>query len=258
MNPNVNPGPTPVVNPVESNVNPNVTVVSIPEPVEPPKEPKKKKSIKGFLIGLLIGIILVLAVMFYLFNSGTILFSKDVVEKSDAELADLEEKYAKNSKVTPIKLNKPLNTEISDDHYYEIINVGKSYDISIVKNEVVINLTREQESTIGPSIDDKDPIYKITGFDKTISEIYVGNLGDSIENLVLFVITNDGSLYRSNLYAGIKGSKDKEFNNLELVKDTNGVVKLFNAKSYNGDKFSYTMLGVIKDGSYYDMSLISN
>ena len=115
MNPNVNPSVTPVVNPtVDPNNNPNVRVVSIPPVEEPPKEPKKKKSFKGFLIGLALGILLVLGVMFYLFNSGKIMFSKDVVERSEQELIDLEKKYEKSNKFVPIKLNKHINSDINN------------------------------------------------------------------------------------------------------------------------------------------------
>ena len=257
MNPNVNPSVTPVVNPtVDPNNNPNVRVVSIPPVEEPPKEHKKKKSFKGFLIGLILGVLIVLGIMFYLFNSGKIMFSKDVVERSEQELIDLEKKYEKSNKFVPIKLNKPINSEISDTHYYELTSSNANYDVSIVKNEIVVKLSREQESVIGPTIDDKEPIYKISNFKETISEIYVGLFGDSVDGLTLYVITKDGSLYYSNLYEGIKNSKDKVFNNLELVKDTNGIIKILSAKSYNDSGFSYTMLGVLKDGSYYDLSLI--
>ena len=49
-----------------------------------------------------------------------------------------------------------------------------------------------------------------------------------------------------------------KFNNLELVKDTKGITKLLNARSYNGEETTFTMLGVLKDGSYYDMNEFIN
>ena len=184
MNQNVNPSVTPVVNPtVDPNNNPNVRVVSIPPVEEPPKEPKKKKGFKVFLIGLILGVLIVLSIMFYLFNSGKIMFSKDVVERSDQELIDLEKKYEKSNKFTPIKLNKPINSEVNDTHYYELTSSNAEYDVSIVKNEVVIKLTREQESVIASSNDDNEPIYKISDFKETISEMYLGIVGDSVNGL---------------------------------------------------------------------------
>ena len=89
-----------------------------------------------------------------------------------------------------------------------------------------------------------------------VSEVYVGYLGDSIQKLYIFVIESNGSIYYSNVFNGIYDIKSHEFNNLELVKDVKGITKMFNAKAYKGDIFTYTMLGVLKDGSYYDMSLI--
>ena len=260
MNQNVNPyQELPEVN--SNNNQPGVAtpvnIVSIPAP-EDTVIPKKKIPFKPLLIGFIIGCLFILSIMFYLFISGKVLFSNDVLEKSEQEIIELEKKYESSNKFVPFKLDKCINSTLDDNHYYRLATFPENINTNVVDNEIIFNLTREQESKLANNLDDSEPVYKITGFDKKIAEIYIGGFGNTIELLSLFVITKDGSLYYSNLYEGLKNSKDKEFNNLELVKDTKGITKLLNAKSYNGEEVTFTMLGVLKDGSYYDMNEIIN
>ena len=260
MNQNVNPyQELPEIN--SNNNQPGVVdpsnVISIPAPEDSVK-PKKKLPLKSLLIGFIIGCLFILVIMFYLFFSGKVLFSNDVLEKSEQEIIELEKKYESSNKFVPFKLDKCINSTIDDNHYYRLATFTENINTSVVDNEIVFTLTREQEAKLANNLDDSEPIYKITGFDKEIAEIYIGGFGDTLDLLSLFVITKDGSLYYSNLYNGFKNSKDKEFNNLELVKDTKGITKLLNARSYNGEETTFTMLGVLKDGSYYDMNEFIN
>ena len=240
---------------VSASVNPNAVPITETSN-EDSKKPSPFNNIRQYLIGLIIGLLIMLIVMFYLFASGKLFFSDTILEKSEQEIIELEKKYEKSNKFVPLKIDKCLNNTVDDSNYYVINNYNNSLDISIIDNDIVINLTRDQFNSLSPDLSDNNNEFKITNIDYNISEIYVGYLGESIQELYIFVIDNNGSIYYSNLYNGIHGIKSHEFNNLELVKDVKDITKMFNAKVYKDDNYTYTMLGVLKDGSYYDMGLI--
>ena len=163
MNQNVNPyQELPEIN--SNNNQPGVVdpsnVISIPAPEDSVK-PKKKLPLKSLLIGFIIGCLFILVIMFYLFFSGKVLFSNDVLEKSEQEIIELEKKYESSNKFVPFKLDKCINSTIDDNHYYRLSTFTENINTSVVDNEIVFTLTREQEAKLANNLDDSEPIYKI-------------------------------------------------------------------------------------------------
>ena len=276
-----------IVAPVKEEIQPEPTPIELPK--EQTETPKQEINVETKIVKknnpILIVIIFVLLAI--IIGGGIFVYTK-YIAPSDSKKSSNQQPETTNEvtekedeEIKELDLSKSLNTE--NVNYSNATDVSSDYGLSMEINSDKKSVTLKVDwNKFGPlstvsaiSTDSKD--YQITGFKRDVVGTFVGDLGQDAMGITLFYLMSDGTVEytpvfvkkqdtQGNMYYDINYTYEKTsdgkitnsyFETNGTISNVSGVIKLYNADAYNmtGGK---TVLGALKDGSFYDLGYVIN
>lgn len=223
-------------------------------------EPKKEKGKKGLIIGLIIAFVLIASIIIVL------LIVKPAIFKSKT---DNSNKSTDNEIVIkPLDLEKCLNSSdlIYSNPTDKIDNLITA-KINSDSESITVTLTDEFQNNVSIKqlLTSSTKEYTITGFDKKIKSVFVGEVGQSITGMGIFSIMEDNTvtyvrLFEKKLVANNTidyfFTLDNNQYKIRYVDEAYEVIKLYQLDAHLEQGSGHvTIIGAKADGSFYDLGI---
>lgn len=244
-----------------------------------------QKDKKKLAIVIVILAVIILGIGVYIAYNKDIIFSPSEEEtkgpNNSKEELDPDGKNEDSSGIKELDISKCLNSK-NNNTYMNPSDVEGNYGLSMKINSdqksIILSIDWEifgplSSASAWPSAVET---YQITGFSKNISNVFVGDLGQSAVGITLFYLMSDGTVEytpmfnqeidsQNNSYYIMNYTYDyspegkitgQHFSTKGTIKDVNDVIKLYNADVSNNTSGWRTTIGAKKDGSFYDLGSI--
>lgn len=239
---------------------------------------EKKKSKKGLIITIIFLVLIILGLVGYICYDKGIIFSKVESEnkQSTTKAVDEDKTIIEETTIKELDLSKCLNT--SNISYSNSSDVAGDYGLSMNINSDKKSITLSIDwNKFGPlstasAWAAEVKTYQISGFSKTISSTFVGDVGQDATGITLFYIMSDGTVEYTPLFNLKYDSQNNSYYEMNYTYDyssdgritnqyfvTKGsisgvsdVVKLYNVDASNNSGWR-TTIGAKANGSFYDL-----
>ena len=250
-----------------------------------------KKSSKKYIVIIIILLIVILGMFGYiLYDKDIILSDKKENKESTTEKTksdntkskDIKKEESDTEEIKPLDLTKCLNdnngvtyanpTDVEEDF-------GLYLKVNSDRKSVAETIDMAKFGPISTSTQWSDSVSTqiIEGFTKKIVSTFVGTLGQDTNGITYFYVMEDGTVEYTPLFVKKTDSAGNMFYALNYVneytndgkisksymttngvlKDVKGVYKLYSVDAYKGSG-AKTVIGVTKDGSFYDLAKAIN
>jgi flagellar basal body-associated protein FliL len=225
------------------------------------QEQKKEKGNSSKVIIALLGILIVLVL-----GVGILVMVKPTIFNFSAKSDDKESSYAITIK--DLDLSKCINKK---DYTY-----SKAKELTSEDEKVIVKINSDAKSiTVGikPKLQSSQEFknfskkestdstieYQVSGFDKKISSVGIGGVGQSLAGMGIFAIMEDNTVTYVRLFE--KSGNDYFFTlgegkaKVRYVDDAFEVIKLYSVDVAAGTTGHASVIGATVDGSFYDLGL---
>lgn len=243
-----------------------------------------EKKNTGLIVTIIVLVIVVIGLLGYIAVDKGVFNKKESTEVTDkGNQKGTEQDNQTPEEIKPLDLTKSLNTKGTDyiNPNDEILsNYGLSMKVNDDKKSITLTIDWKVFKKIVASIvyggvaGDEVETSQITGFDKEIKSVFIGELGQDAQGLTLFYLMDDGTVEytkvfiqktdnANNKYYAVNWTYENapdgkitgvHFASMGAINGVSDVIKLYNLDAYSQTGAGWrTTIGATKDGSFYDL-----